>query len=77
LSELDLRCSDVAQLATRYLEGLLPPPQQTSFETHLVYCESCVGFLDDIRNVAGRLRELPPDPVDPEERRAIVEAARQ
>jgi anti-sigma factor RsiW len=74
VSELDTRCAAVAQLATQYLEGALPDAQLTSYETHLVYCNSCVAFLDDIRTIARRLRELPPDPVDAGERQALLQA---
>jgi hypothetical protein len=75
VSDLDVRCSSIALLATEYLEDALSPRQRTSYETHLVYCDGCIAFLDDIRELAARLRELPPDAVDEDERRAIVEAA--
>lgn len=75
MSEIDARCSTIADLATRYLEGVLPPAQETSYETHLVFCRGCVAFLSDIREIRGRLRELPADPVEGDERRRIVEAA--
>jgi hypothetical protein len=75
VSELDVRCSSIALLATQYLEDALSAGQRTSYETHLVYCDTCVAFLDDIRELATRLRALPPDPVDEDERRAVLEAA--
>jgi hypothetical protein len=75
VSDLDVRCSTVAVLATDYLEDGLSDGARTSYETHLVYCDSCVAFLEDIRALAALLRSLPPDPVGEEERRAVVEAA--
>jgi hypothetical protein len=75
VSDLDLRCSAVAVLATDYLEDALSDGARTSYEAHLVYCESCAAFLDDIRGLAELLRSLPPDPVVEEERRSILEAA--
>jgi anti-sigma factor RsiW len=77
VSDLDVRCSSVALLATEYLEDALSAQQRTSYETHLVFCDACVAFLDDIRQLAARLRALPPDPVDASERRAVLEAARR
>jgi hypothetical protein len=77
VSHLDVRCSSIALLATEYLEDGLSERQRTSYETHLVYCDACVVFLDDIRELAARLRALPPDPVDAVERRAVLEAARR
>lgn len=75
MSELDVRCTTIADLGTRYLEGVLPPAQQTSYELHLVFCTACNAFLRDIRDIRTRLRALPADPVDADERRLIVEAA--
>jgi hypothetical protein len=75
MSELDVSCAVVSELATRYLEGALPRAQQVSYETHLVFCTSCVAFVGDLRRLRERLHGLPPDPVDGNERRLIVEAA--
>jgi hypothetical protein len=77
VNELDVRCVVLSELATRYLEGALPRPQQLSYETHLVFCTSCVAFLSDMRRLQERLHELPADPVDSQERRLIVEAAQR
>ncbi len=77
MSDLDVRCSSVALLATEYLEDALSERQRTGYETHLVYCDACVAFLDDIRDLATRLRALPPDPVEAVERRAVLEVARR
>ena len=74
MSELDVRCSVLSELATRYVEGALPPNQLLSYETHLVFCTSCKAFLADLRNVRKRLRELPLDAVDADEKRQIVQS---
>ncbi|MGZ4372383.1 MAG: zf-HC2 domain-containing protein, partial [Gaiellaceae bacterium] len=69
MSDLERRCSSVSELATRYLAGELTAMQQTSYETHLVVCENCVAYLDDMRTIVERLVELPTDELDPDERR--------
>lgn len=74
MTELDLRCSVLSELATRYVEGALPFEQQLSYETHLVFCTSCVAFVSDVRSLRKRLRELPLDAVDGAEKRQIVQA---
>jgi hypothetical protein len=74
VTDLDIRCAAIGLLATDYLEDALSEGQRTSYETHLVYCDSCVAFLDDIRDVAARLRRLPADPVDAGERQALLDA---
>ena len=75
MTGLDIRCAAIGVLATDYLEDALSDGQRTSYETHLVYCDSCVAFLDEIRELAERLRTLRVDPVDPGERQAVLEAA--
>ena len=75
MNDIEHRCSVIAPLATMYLENALAPGQITSYETHLVFCDSCVAFLDDVRAISDRLRLLPSDPVDDGLRRVIVQDA--
>ena len=72
MSELDLRCTTVAELATEYLEQALSEAQQTSYETHLLICDNCMAYLQDVRELVLRLGALPADPVDPAERQRIL-----
>jgi hypothetical protein len=75
VTEIDVRCGVIAELATRYLEDALDAEERLTYETHLVFCTNCVAFHSDLRKLALRLRELPADPVEPEERRLVVDAA--
>jgi Putative zinc-finger len=73
VNELDLRCTTVAELATQYLEQELSAAQQTSYETHLLICDNCMVYLQDIRELVASLGTLPADPVDPAERQRILD----
>jgi predicted anti-sigma-YlaC factor YlaD len=75
MSDLNLRCETVSELATLYLEHALSAAQQVTYETHLVICDNCVAYLDDMRELVGRLHALPEDAVDDDERRRILDAA--
>jgi hypothetical protein len=75
MSELNVRCETVSELATLYLEHGLSAPQQVTYETHLVVCENCVAYLDDLRELVERLHALPEDAVDGDARRRILDAA--
>ena len=75
MSELNLRCETVSELSTLYLEHALSAAQQVSYETHLVVCENCVAYLEDMRELVERLHALPDDAVDGDERRRILDAA--
>jgi anti-sigma factor RsiW len=70
--DVEGRCTTVSELATRYLAGELTDAQQTSYEAHLIVCENCDAYLNDIRVIVQGLGELPVDAVDPDERRHIL-----
>jgi predicted anti-sigma-YlaC factor YlaD len=45
----DVRCSEVVELLGDYLEGVLPVEHRATLEQHLLFCESCATFLDQLR----------------------------
>ena len=56
----ELTCAEVVELVTEYLEHRLPPMDVERFEEHLVFCDGCENFLEQMRttvDVTGRLRE--------------------
>ena len=75
MSELDLACDTVSELATGYLEDELPESRRTSYETHLVVCDKCVAYLADMRAIAAALHALPVDGIDEDERSRILAEA--
>jgi hypothetical protein len=65
----ELTCAEVVELVTEYLEDRLPPEDVERFEEHLVFCDGCENYLDQMRTTieaTGRLREedLPHDVQD-------------
>ncbi len=62
----DLSCRELVELLTDYFEGGLPEPERDRLEQHLVICDGCAVYLDQMRvtvRAAGALREdaLPDD----------------
>ena len=60
-----MTCRELVRVITEYLEGTLPLEERTRLETHLVFCDWCVDYLEQMRNIlriAGELREedVPP-----------------
>ncbi len=45
----DIRCVDAVELVTDYLDGALNASDLAAFEAHLVHCEGCTIFVDQIR----------------------------
>jgi anti-sigma factor RsiW len=62
----ELACNEVVELVTAYLDGALPAEDCERFEEHLVFCDGCDRYLEQMcatisatRNV--RVGELPPE----------------
>jgi anti-sigma factor RsiW len=53
-------CVQLVELVTAYLDGTLPSGDRLRFEQHLVICEGCAAYLDQMREtirLTGTLRE--------------------
>ena len=61
----ELACQEVVELVTAYLEDALDPDGRERFEEHLVLCDGCQNYLEQMRTtvrLTGRLeQELPPE----------------
>jgi predicted anti-sigma-YlaC factor YlaD len=61
----ELSCRELVELVTDYLEGALAERERARFELHLVYCEGCENYLEQMRRTiatVGQLREEDADP---------------
>jgi predicted anti-sigma-YlaC factor YlaD len=58
IAELELSCQQFVELVTDYLEGALTARTLTEVEEHLVICESCGTYLDQIEHTVAALRAL-------------------
>jgi anti-sigma factor RsiW len=60
----ELACQDVVELVTAYLEDALDPADRGRMEEHLVFCDGCQNYLEQMRTavrLTGRVeQELPP-----------------
>ena len=55
----ELTCAQLVELITDYLEGALGPGDAERVEEHLVFCDGCGNYLEQMRatvTAAGRLR---------------------
>jgi predicted anti-sigma-YlaC factor YlaD len=56
----DLSCVELVELVTDYLEWVLDSETLRRFEDHLLDCDGCAAYLDQMRttvSLTGRLRE--------------------
>jgi anti-sigma factor (TIGR02949 family) len=70
-----MKCRQVVELMTDYLEGTLSPIDRARFEDHISGCDGCRAYLDQLRRtrqVLGRLANEPvPEPLKSELLRAF------
>ena len=66
----EVTCQQFVELVTEYFEGALPPRTLSQVEEHLVMCDWCVTYVDQMQTTISSLRELgeqgspnPPDSV--------------
>jgi anti-sigma factor RsiW len=65
-----LKCRDVSELATDYMEGALPAHRRLAVRLHLMLCAMCRNYLDQLHKTRRLLadRPMPPPPPEVEER---------
>ena len=67
-----LKCRDVSELATDYMERALPWHTWLGVRMHLFLCDMCRAYIDQLRKTASLLhgQPLPPPPAEVEDRLA-------
>jgi anti-sigma factor RsiW len=59
----ELACQEVVELVTAYVEDALDPVDRERFEEHLVFCDGCDNYLEQMRttiDLAGRVEHQLP-----------------
>jgi anti-sigma factor RsiW len=72
----ELTCQQLVEIVTDYLEGAMSPEERVRFETHLVFCDGCAIYVDQMQETiraAGALRE---EEIPDEAREALLAAFR-
>jgi predicted anti-sigma-YlaC factor YlaD len=72
----ELTCGELVELVTDYLEGGLTPEERMRFEKHLLICEGCSAYLDQVRKTIEIVGSLQEDSIPPQMRDKLLEAFR-
>ena len=72
----DIRCHQIVELVTDYLEGALDEAERTRFEMHIMVCRGCENYVDQMRQAADAAGDVPPEEPDPEQMEELLEAFR-
>lgn len=70
-----LRCRDVEQQASEYLDQELTPLLQLRFRMHLLICRNCRRYIQQLRLTVSSLKQLKPAPLSDTD--ALVEKMRR
>lgn len=71
----ELTCREVVELVTAYLDGALTPTDRERFEEHLVFCDGCENYVEQVRTTV-RLTGHVEDGLPTELEAALLEAFR-
>jgi anti-sigma factor RsiW len=71
----EVTCQQFVELITDYFEGALGERTRTQVEEHLVLCDWCVAYTEQMKATIGALRDLRP-PASPDPPAAALQALR-
>ncbi|HWT25175.1 MAG TPA: zf-HC2 domain-containing protein [Solirubrobacteraceae bacterium] len=71
-----IRCQEVVEVITDYLEGTLSPEHIAIFEAHLALCEGCQWYLDQMRITIALVGRVEEEEVPAELRDTVLAAFR-
>jgi predicted anti-sigma-YlaC factor YlaD len=70
----ELACQDIVELVTAYLEHALEAVDRERFEEHLVFCDGCSTYLDQLRATIAATGRLKPVELPAELEEKLLEA---
>ena len=71
-----LTCQEFVELVTDYLEGALDDDTVRRFDEHVALCPGCQTYLDQMRETASRLGEIPAETLTEEMQATLLSAFR-
>jgi anti-sigma factor RsiW len=72
----DLTCQELVELVTDYLDGALDDETAGRFEQHLSVCPGCETYLDQMKETAAILGEIPVETLSGEMQTRLLETFR-
>jgi anti-sigma factor RsiW len=72
----ELACREIVELVTAYLDDALAPADRERFEEHLVFCDGCDTYLEQMRATIQATGQLTPERLPAELEERLLEAFR-
>ena len=74
LMRRDLRCRQVVELVTAYLEGDLGARDRRRFEAHIAGCDHCATYIEQMRMTLAGVGTVTLDGLSPDAERELLDA---
>lgn len=71
-----MKCREVVELMTDYLEGVLPSHDRERFEQHIAGCDGCRAYLAQLRATLLAMRRFEEAPIPERVQEELVQAFR-
>jgi anti-sigma factor RsiW len=71
-----MKCREIVELMTDYLEGALSLRDRARFEAHMTDCDGCTAYLEQMRATMHEVRRLADEPVPEHVQAALLAAFR-
>jgi anti-sigma factor RsiW len=72
----EMPCQELVEVITSYLDGSLGELDRQRFEEHLLDCDPCVRYLEQMRETLELLGDVPVDTLSPEAQSTLLDAFR-
>ncbi len=69
-----LRCQEMVELVTLYLDGAMDAATRARFEQHLQWCDGCVAYLEQFRVTVRTIGTISQEQIDPVFRVRLLDA---
>lgn len=76
MSERGLTCHEVIDIITEYLEDALPVEERRRVEEHLVACDGCTAYLEQLRETIRLTGMLTEEQIPVEQKEQLLDAFR-
>ena len=76
MREPELTCSEVVDILTDYLEGTLSPVERRRVDDHLVGCDGCTAYVEQMRETIRLTGMLTEEQIPDEQKQELLEAFR-
>ncbi len=71
-----MSCPELVELVTGYLAGALPPAESARFEAHLMGCDGCARYLEQMRLTIAAAGHLTEETIEPAARDNLLQLFR-